>query len=424
MKYVIVLGAGRSGKAVCLRLSSLGLMPVLFDDEYLPRDEQIKWVGGAEYLIISPSIKADNEVVVLAKKLGKKVIGEIEFAYQHTLGSFNTLIGVTGTNGKTTVVSMLGHILQGKSLVAGNIGFPWSSFIGQRCENCILELSSFQLSTIEKFKPNIACVLNLAPDHIDFHGSLEKYYESKLNIFNRLTSSDYCVINKEDNFLINSVNTRAQKVYFGFNNDKNGCFIEGGGIYLRQGDKVKFILDLSILKSTLRHNILNVMAVVCMLSICEVNLYKDLHNILTFNYSPYRMTDCGKIRGMKVYNDSKSTNVASTIAGLNSVCNCKNIALIIGGRYKEESFKEIFKYKNIKTIYLFGESAEIIKNEALKYRLSNVKQFINLNLIVEDIFKTHKFDCILFSPACASFDMYNSYIERGQHFDKLIKEYS
>ncbi len=424
MKYVIVLGAGRSGKAVCLRLSSLGLMPVLFDDEYLSRDEQVKWVSEAEYLIVSPSIKEDNKIVLLAKKLGKKVIGEIEFAYQNTLGNYKNLIGITGTNGKTTVVSMLGHILQGKSLVAGNIGLPWSNFIEHKYNNCILELSSFQLMTIEKFKPNIACILNLAPDHIDFHGSFEKYCQSKLHILKNLTNSDFCVINKEDSVLVNDVDTQAKKVYFGFENDSEGCFIKDGAIYLRERNNIKFILDLSILKSTLRHNILNVMAVACMLSICEDNLYKDLYNILTFNYSPYRMTDCGSIRGVKVYNDSKSTNVASTIAGLNSLSDCKNIALIIGGRYKEESFKEIFKYKNIKTIYLFGESAEIIKNEALKYKLNNVKEFINLNLIVEDIFKTHKFDCILFSPACASFDMYNSYIERGQHFDKLIKEYS
>ncbi|MBP3630127.1 MAG: UDP-N-acetylmuramoyl-L-alanine--D-glutamate ligase [Clostridia bacterium] len=423
MKYVLVIGAGKSGKAVCQRLSDNGLLPVLFDIDFISAKSQAKWVEDAEYIIVSPSVKEDSEVVVRARELGKTVIGEIEFAYQNSIGCYKSIVGVTGTNGKTTVVSMLGHILKDESLVAGNIGIPWSKHIGKNYKNCILELSSFQLMTVDKFKSNIVCFLNLSPDHIDFHGSIENYYKAKLNLLKNLTKKDYCVLNAEDDVLMAKVKTDAKTIYFGFNNILNGCFVKEGAIYLKEGGKEKFVLDLSILKSSLRHNIMNVMAVVCILSKLEANIYHCIYKILSYQYSPYRMADCGFVKGVRVFNDSKSTNVASTLAGLKAVSDYKRVALIIGGRYKNESFKEIFAHKHIDTIYIFGESASIIKTEAEECSFKKIKVFDDLVQIVEDIFQVCKYDCVLFSPACASFDMYSSYIERGKHFDLIIKKY-
>ena len=422
MKYVLIIGAGKSGKSVCNYISTLGLLPVLFDDEFITRENQIKWVVGCEYVVVSPSVAPSNEVVMLAKKLGKNIIGDIELTFIYRKLLYKQIVGVTGTNGKTTVVSMLGHILGEDCNMAGNIGIPWMSVSDKQKRVCVLELSSFQLMSIKTFKPDIACILNLAPDHIDYHGSESDYYNAKLSITKNLTSDDWCVLNFEDAVLCKLVNTTANKLYFGYDNTKDGCFIKSNSIYLREGKNEKFIIDLDIIGDTLHHNVLNIMAGVCILSKIEYNLYSHLHRIMEYKYEPYRMAFVGEVCGAKVYNDSKSTNVASALVGLKALSKFSNIALILGGRYKNESFNELFKFKNIKQVYIFGESKNIIYEDAKKLSFENVSLFNNLDEIVNDIFLTKKFDAVLFSPACASFDMYSSYKERGMHFDELIKK--
>lgn len=424
MKYVLIIGAGKSGKAVCDKVAELGLLPVLFDDEYISRDNQKLFVDNAEYIVVSPAVKEDNEVIVYAKSKNISVIGEIEFAYLNSLGSYSSIIGVTGTNGKTTVVSMLGQFLQSEAVVAGNIGNAWASCCSKRVNYCVLELSSFQLMSIDKFKPNIACILNFAPDHIDFHGTIENYYNAKLNLLRNLATSDYCVINQEDSLLCKMAEgTKAIKIYFGYDNKNNGCFIKDDAIYYRENQNIQFVMDLTVFNNPLRHNVLNVMSAICILSKSVQNIYSYLYRILSYIYKSYRMTYCGEVAGIKVFNDSKSTNVASVVSALRSLSTYKKIALILGGRYKNESFVDVLKFDNIANIYLFGESAEIIRNDVERASTIKTQTFLRLDEIIEDIFTKGNYDCVLFSPGCASFDMYSNYEERGKHFDLLIKKY-
>ena len=421
MNYVIVLGAGKSGYAVCSVLAKHGTLPVLFDDKYITPLNQCKYIDKAEYIVVSPGIGDTHSVVKYAKAIGKEILGEIEFAYRFSIGNYKNIIGVTGTNGKTTVVSMLGHILSDVAIVAGNIGNAWSNEIEKKNDICVLELSSFQLATIKNFHSNIACVLNLAPDHIDYHGSLKNYYNAKMNLLKNLNENDCCILNSEDKNLLRMAETRANIIMFGFDNISDGCFVKDGTIYYRENGIDKFVVDILMVGNDLRHNIMNVMAVVCVLEKCEDNIYSKLYRLLSYEYYPFRMSNCGTVRGMCVYNDSKSTNVASTVIALKALAKYNKIALILGGRYKNEKFDKIFTFKNISKIYIFGESKDIIYQNAKKCGFNNVIKGSTLDELVKSIFSANEYDCVLFSPACASFDMYSGYEERGKHFNTLLK---
>ncbi len=425
MKYVLVLGAGKSGKSVCNILAEKGLLPVLFDDSFITRENQKMWVKESEFIVVSPAIMENNEVVTFAKSLGKNVIGEIEFAFQNIFYPYQNIVGVTGTNGKTTTVTMLGNFLGVEAVVAGNIGTAWSSVLNLKKPNGILELSSFQLMTIREFKPNIACILNLAPDHIDAHGSIENYYNAKLKITQNLGYNDFLVLNFEDKELLKRTKQcNARKFYFGFDNPYNGCFVESNAIYLRDGGNTFFVADIEFLKNKLYHNILNLMASITILYLMNKNIYSLFYKIQTYEYESYRMNDCGKVLGLSVYNDSKATNVSACVGGLRSLDSYKSIALILGGIYKQESFESIFAFNNVKTFYVFGQSKNVIGDEGKRLGKENIKLFNTLKEMVDDIFANREgFDCVYFSPACASFDMFSGYEARGKAFDELIDKY-
>ena len=185
MKLCLIMGMGVTGKSVCNYLIANNYLPVFYDDKFSNLENYKKIIKKFKLVIISPTIKSNHELIVVAKAYGITVLNEIDFAFLN-MRSHANLVGVTGTNGKTTVVSMLEYLLNGKYKACGNIGLPFIDCVKSGEENLIIELSSFQLDNVKYFKPHVACILNLKPDHLDFHSSEKDYYYAKLRIAKRV----------------------------------------------------------------------------------------------------------------------------------------------------------------------------------------------------------------------------------------------
>ena len=417
MKKILIVGMGSSGIAVYHNAIQNGLLPIFLDDEKLGAVNIEPIIPQIDTIVVSPAIKPNHYIFGLAKKYNIPLIGEIEYAYINGLNK-KDIIGVTGTNGKTTVCTMLKCVLQEDSLLAGNIGLPATKVIDEPQDKCILELSSFQLMAINKFRPRVACILNIEADHIDYHGSIEEYIRCKLKITQNLKDDDFLIINQDDDNLKN-IKTNAQKLSFSVLDRNADCYFDGSSIFVKCNVKLKKI-DINIFGDILLHNVKNIMAVLLVCVALNFDLDTAINRLLDYKYAPYRMQYVGQIMGKKVYNDSKSTNVASTISALKSLSNEKNICLILGGRYKKESFKKIFTdFNNIGKVIIYGESKNEIYNDAIGVGFINLVKLNNF----EDVVMTaigQEASCVLFSPACASFDMFSSYLNRGEVFDSIV----
>ena len=413
---------GKSGLAVYKNLLSRGTIPIFYDDNNLELDGLERYVINAEYIVVSPSISPQHLIFKFAKFYKKKIIGEVEYAYLSGIRN-SCIIGITGTNGKTTVTTMLGHIFgTSDSTICGNVGIPATDVIMHKKAINVIELSSFQLMTIDKFKPNIACILNIAPDHIDYHGSYSEYIRCKMKITKNLTKDDFLVINSDD-IKLNQIKSIAKVKRFSIKDKNADCFYDGKSIFLNINGKRQFILDVALFGEILEHNIQNILAVLTILNCMNKNIESAVSKLLTYEYQPYRMKYVGRKNGTIIYNDSKSTNVASTISAMNSLKKYKSISLILGGRYKKESFRDIFsKFSNIAEVLIFGESKSEIYSDAIILGQKNVKIFNSLEEVVIEVSKT-KAEVILFSPGCASFDMFTGYMQRGEIFEKLMNKY-
>lgn len=421
MKKILIVGMGSSGIAVYHNAIQNGLLPIFIDDEKLGEVNIEPIIRQIDTIVVSPVIKPDHYIFSLSKKYNIPLIGEIEYAYLSGL-SKKDIIGVTGTNGKTTVCTMLKCVLKDVSLLAGNIGLPATKIVNEPQDKCILELSSFQLMTTRHFNPKIACILNIESDHIDYHGSLEEYIRCKLKITQNLKDDDFLIINQDDDNLKN-IKTNAQKLSFSVLDSNANCYFDGSCIFVKNNGKLKKI-NVNLFGDILLHNIKNIMAVLLVCVALNFDLDTAINRLLDYKYAPYRMQYSGQIMDKKVYNDSKSTNVASTISALKSLSDEKNICLILGGRYKKESFKKIFTdFKNIGTVIIYGESKNEIYNDAISVGFKNLVKLENF----EDVVMTainQEASCVLFSPACASFDMFSSYLNRGEIFDNLVNSFN
>ena len=438
-KRILVVGAGKSGRAAAAFLIKRGAKVVLTDKKMsLPVDEELKKLaeegvelvlGGYplvkdwELLVVSPGVPLTEEPVVYSLREGIPVIGEIELAYGELKAP---VIAVTGTNGKTTTTSWIGEILKVagfKTLVAGNIGYPLIEAVEEEWDAVSLEVSSFQLETIKSFKPKVAVLLNLTPDHLDRHKTLEGYLEAKARIFINQDSTDITVLNYDDP-RIRSLNSKTPGRVFYFSQREEleeGVFVRKGKIVVRSLGEEYEIINIKDLPLPGPHNLENALATVAAcwsFGVSGKNIERGLKN---FQGVAHRLEKVAEIKGVLYVNDSKGTNPDSTIKALNSYE--RPIVLIAGGRNKGNSFSELAREirEKVRFTVLVGECREEIK-EALE--MVGYDKYVIAESFEDAVKKAKELaqpgDVVLLSPAAASWDMFKNYEERGELFKRLV----
>lgn len=412
---IIVTDGKEQKEELVSELESLGVKVIITGDQLSLLDDSF------DYVIKNPGIKYDNPVVVKAKELGIKVINEIEMAYSFLDKSVN-IIGVTGSNGKTTTTTLISEFMKNSFdnvYLGGNIGIPLSNFVRDIKPNSylVLEISDHQLCDMYDFKTNVSVLTNITPTHLDFHKSYEVYQMTKKKIFNNHTSDDLAVINKDDEVSMKITDDiKSTKVYYG--HDKtNLAYYDEEGIYY--DGKLVIKLDDIILKG--KHNYQNIMG-----AIIAVKKYGVTDEVIQkvlkeFKGVEHRLEYVDTINGVTYYNDSKATNCVSTITALNSFD--KPIILLLGGYDRGHSFHDLDdSMKNVKCVVCFGETKnrieEFCNDLNIKcYKNDTLKEAMN---VVKDICTPG--DVVLLSPACASWDQYDRFEDRGDEFKKLVRE--
>jgi len=384
-----------------------------------------KFLKNVDLVVISPGVNEKSENLNFLKKRKIPVISEIELAYNFSKSK--KIIGITGTNGKTTTTTLLGEIFKNsnyKSVICGNIGNTFIGEIKNIDENTwiILELSSFQLEKINNFKPYIACLINIDYDHFDRYINMEEYISAKKRIFENQDEKDFSVLNF-DNYWIKRLlkEIKSKKFFFSFSKIFNGAYYKNGRILININGKPK-IIETDKTKLYGRGNIENIMASSLISIICGIEINVIQKSIDNFNPLPHRMEIVAKIDGITFINDSKSTNPHSVKNSILSIDRKNKIILILGGKDKGFPYHQLKKYlkDRVKFIILFGEAKERIKNElkSLNIPIETVENLSDCVKLAKKIGK--KGDVVLFSPGCSSFDMFKNYKERGDVFKKEV----
>ncbi len=444
-KKVSVIGAARSGLAVAKLLKRLNADVFISD---VKKIEEIKYVkfttneldllgikyefGGhsdrifdCDFIVISPGVPSSADIVVKAKNMGIKVLSEIEVASWFCKAP---IVAVTGTNGKTTTTSLIGFILKNagfKTIVAGNIGAPFSDFVLDVDEESVvvLEVSSFQLDHIETFKPKVAVLLNITPDHLDRYTSFGDYILSKFRIFKNQKENDFAVYNYDDEIVqpyVESLNL-IKMPFSVVERLPVGAFIDDGYIVLKFENKEERIAKMGEIKIRGIHNVYNSLAAALAARAMEVKDEIIRESLKAFEGVAHRLEFVREINGVKFINDSKATNVNSLWYALESFD--EPIILIAGGRDKGNDYSKVYDLvkKKVKLIVAIGESKEKIYNEFKT--LTNVVKVNSMEEAVKISFENAiPGDVVLLSPACASFDMFDDYEHRGEVFKKLVND--
>lgn len=440
-KKISIIGAVRSGIGAAKLSKQLGAFPFVSDSgneeklkdsiEYL-QNEKIEYEIGkhsdrvfdCDLMVVSPGVPSDAEVIKSAKSRNIKIISELEFG---SLFCNANLIAITGTNGKTTATTLCDYLFNEcgvKTYTAGNIGVAFSGIAleAKPDEFVALEVSSFQLDLIDTFKPKVAMILNITPDHLNrYENSIDKYAASKLRIFENQDADDYLILNK-DSELLNKYFKRSKSPVLFFSTTKkvsNGCYLDGENIKYVRNDKDEFSCKVSDVFIKGEHNIQNAMAVIIAAKIFNLDNNKILEALRTFKGVEHRLELVREIDGVKFINDSKATNIDSVIVALKSFND--PILLILGGLDKGNDYSMIedLVIDKVKKIYAIGASADKVFN----YFHSKVKTEIkkDLNEVVNSaISEARDGDIVLLSPACASFDMFDSYEHRGKVFKEIV----
>lgn len=373
-----------------------------------------------DYMIKNPGIPANNPVVLKAKELGIKIINEIEMAY-HFLPKNTKIIGITGSNGKTTTTTLIYEILKRKYenvYLGGNIGYPLSQIVNDIKDNSILvmEISDHQLCDMYEFKTNISLLLNLVHAHIDFHGTYEIYKAMKKRIFNNHTNTDLAILNHDNSDVLELTNDIVSTKKYFSKTDKLDAYIENDGIYYNN----ELVLKFSDIKLKGMHNYENIMA--CILAVKEFDVENEIikEYLSTFKGVEHRIEYVDTINGVDYYNDSKSTNNEATMTALKTFKN--PTILIMGGLDRNIPFDNLADYvSNVKAIVCYGETKNKIKefadnNNVNCYVLENLNESVNKAYEIAE-----SGDTVLLSPACASWDQFKTFEERGELFKNLVK---
>lgn len=442
-KTVLIVGAGKSGiaagellrkKKIAYRLydgnkelskEELKKNEVWKDCEIILGDLPMEILADTGLAVLSPGVPTDLPVIVTIKEQGIPVWGEIELAYHFAKGR---LLAITGTNGKTTTTSLLGEIMQAyfeDVKVVGNIGIPYTSVAADTTDATVTvaEISSFQLETAVDFHPQVSAILNITPDHLNRHHTMECYIETKESITKNQTKDEVCVLNYEDEVLLKFGKTLPIRVVY-FSSKRrleDGFFYEDGVIYKSTGGKEEKIIETSRLQILGLHNYENAMAAAAMADSFGVPMDVIRKVLEQFRAVEHRIEYVVEKRGVKFYNDSKGTNPDAAIQGIRAM---ERPTFLIGGGYDKQSeydeWIEAFDGK-VKQLVLIGQTREKIADCAKKHGFTEIAFADSLEEAMDICYQNAvDGDAILLSPACASWGMFDNYEQRGEKF----KEYA
>src|ERR1700761_5343329 len=444
-KRVLVVGLGKSGLSAAMFLRAQGARVTVSDSRsavalakeipaLLEAGIMVESGGHGlltfrrqDLIVVSPGVPMDTPEVKQVVAFGLTVIGELELASRYLQGE---VVAITGSTGKTTTTTLVGKILSDSGVptqVGGNIGLPVIELVAKSTPETVnvLEVSSFQLETIEEFHPRIAVILNITPDHLDRHGSFEKYVAAKERIFERQGAGDALVLNGDDRVTQMSA-ARAKSEVFWFSGTKavrRGAFVRDGVIVWveKEGGVTEPIMPVSEVHLKGAHNIENVLAAVCAARLAKVSAESIRGSVATFTAVEHRLELVRKLNGVEFYNDSKATNVDATMKAVASFHN--GIHLILGGKDKDSDYgtmAELLK-ERVKAVYTIGSAAEKIERQ-----LHGVVKMVAAGTMQTAVTEAAKAaadgDVVLLSPACSSFDQFENYEHRGRVFRQLVDE--
>src|SRR6266853_3698854 len=450
-KRVLVVGLGRSGVSSAIFLQEHGAKVIVSDSKreaqlqsevpsLLDRGISIETGQHGErtfrdqdLIVVSPGVPSDQPQLQHARTLGIPVIGEVELAFRFLKGK---VLAITGSNGKTTTTTLVGEILAKsgkKTLVGGNIGTPVISLAGQSTPDTmvVLEVSSFQLESIEQFCPWIAAVLNITPDHLDRHHTFQAYVDAKARIFEKQhagragekqNASDFAVLNADDPTCV-ALKDKVKGSLLWFSRKQrveNGAFVNGDQIVFRQNGQEQPVLSRSDIQLKGEHNLENVLAAVAMAMVAGCTPQQVRQAVKEFRAVEHRLELAATINGVTFYNDSKATNVDATMKALESFP--ANIHIILGGKDKGSDYTMLndLLRQRAKRVYTIGaaaakiesqiaSAAEIVPSHTLENAIRNASESAQAG------------DVVLLAPACASFDQFQNYEHRGRVFKEVVQ---
>jgi len=440
-KKISVFGMARSGMALAKVLKNLGASVFLTEkknEESLSseiselKNSGIDFETGGhtgkaleykDYLVISPGIPSDLPILIQAQEKGIPIFSEIEVAYWLSDAS---IVGITGSNGKTTTTTLVGEILKedGREVrVAGNIGVPFSNVVQQVSNKgiIVLEISSFQLEKIEEFEPKVSVILNVTPDHLDRYPDMKSYTDAKLRIFENQTEDDFVVLNWDDPITSKLAPlSRAKSLFFSTKSElKVGSYVKNGNLVFQLNGKAEEIIPAEEIGIKGPHNLSNACAACAICSVLGVKKESMEKALRSFKGVEHRLEEVAIIDQIRFVNDSKATNVDSVFYALQSIK--EPIFLIAGGKDKGGDFsklRELVKSR-VKGLILLGQAKDKIKNAlgdlVPTYIVDTMQEAVELGFK-----KSDKGDCVLLSPACASFDMFKDYEHRGRVFKEAV----
>lgn len=444
-KNVLLVGLAKTGVSTIKKLNKLGANIIVNDIK--PKEklegiiEEIDNLDNIEYVlgkhlenienidltIVSPGVPLDLPFIEKIKSEGIKIIGEVELAYK--LSKNPTFIGITGTNGKTTTTSLVGEMFKKANkdtYIVGNIGNPVIDTVDLTNENSYLvtELSSFQLESIEDFKPKVSTIINITEDHLNRHHTMENYINAKARVFKNQDKTDFTILNYDDSIVRDlGKNSNGNILYFSIKEEvKQGAYLDkNNNIVIKVDGKELVLMNKSELSLPGNHNLENAMSAILMAYVLNIDTDVIIDTLRTFKGVEHRLEFVTNKDGIMFVNDSKGTNPDSTIKAITSYE--KPIVLIAGGYEKQSDFTEMIKYatKNVKALVLLGQTADKIATTAKEHGIDNISKVEDMEAAVKKAYEiAESGDVVLLSPACASWDMYPNFEARGLDFKENI----
>jgi len=418
-RKVLVLGAGISGMGAMRALAEVGAFVTIIDESQTPELLSSTFVAKFDLVVTSPSVAPCHKIYEFARQNKIEILGEAE------LGAalfFGTVIGITGTNGKTTTTALLGDMVirsGRKTAVCGNIGKSFSeAVVFEKPSVAVVELSSFQLEVVQGYlKPSIALFLNLSPDHLDRHGTMDAYANAKKNIAKNQTKDDYLLLGSDDipSEFLKDFKPKSNILHISTIKKTNGAYLQNGKLYFGE----EYILHSNDLSLKGKHNVANALFAICSAKLLGISNRVICESLTKFSCDNHRIQFVKEIGGKRYYNDSKGTNVGASLAAVKTMQG--DTALILGGKDKGYEFDSLFYAlpKTVNEIFVIGEVADSIVKSAKRAGFCYVVSHRTLEDAVKAASETNVKN-VLLSPACSSFDMFADYKARGKEFERIV----
>lgn len=438
-KKVLVLGLSKSGISAAKYLNSVGADVFITESKPEKAEDSLKitqlrelgikvetgghsddFINDAYIAVTSPGIPPSSDIFKRLNDENIKIISEVELAYQEGNSPF---IAITGTNGKTTTTALVSHIL-GSQLVApacGNIGNPPCDLLKEKIDYFVCEMSSYQIATSNTLQAQIACWLNFTPDHLEWHGGLDNYFDAKAKLFLSPQNPAFSIFNGQDEKLLEFSQKVSGEIFLFASEVEDNCsYVKNEAIYFKRKGIEERIIELRECPLVGEHNYQNIMCAIIVAKLVGLDNESIKSAIETFKSPEHRLEFVSDLKGIKFYNDSKATNPEAAIVAINSFNN-QNVVLIAGGRDKNTDLKEFCEsIKNhIKTVILIGEARERFATNLKENGFNNIIFESSMQGAIDSSIELNP-DVVLLSPACASFDMFNSYEHRGEVFKDYV----